>query len=1019
MPRLSQAPWLGVPLCLLLALSGTALAQTPGPQVPNKEKASFRLADSNLQVELVTSEPYLTSPVDMAWDANGRLYVAEITDYPTGNPTGRVVTFEDVDWNGTYDKFTVFADGLDLPTSVLPYRDGLLVMTARDITYLIDADRDGISEKREVVLTGLEGGHPLLRPGSLQWGIDNWVYASHGGKGELHRPQDPKSKGVSVDGRDFRFLPDGSKVDPLTGASSAGLAMDTYGARFPSSAIEPLQHVVLEERYFTRNPQLAPQVSVVGILNPDESKHLSPRTSPATTPIRAGRGIHFFRGNGLPTRYINNLFLADPVANVVHRRRLDPEHATFVAHRTDERGEFLSSTDPWFRPVCIETGPDGALYVLDFYRAAYEYPEIDRAKARASVALAHGTDKGRLWRIRPVERAGRARLGTMKRPQLTSASNSELVQMLGHENGWWRETAQRLLLERNAQDAVPALRAIFNDQRNAKARLHALWVLEGLNAVDDRTLIIALSDVYPGLRSSALRLAEPRIAKSNEIRAAVLGVIADADPRVRLELAATLGDVTGEDVTNVLATIALENADDRWVRRTLLGALGRDPVTFLEKLLDKNPQWMNAPTVGQMLVLAEFAEMIGYRNQPAELTRVLKRAAPAAGGPTLRGQRALFTGLAEGLARTGHPLHTLRRELPTMGANAAHVDKLFAAARELAEARSADTRQRVDAIRLMAEDDPAAAGPVLVKLASGAQPPAVQAAAVWALATSGDRSQIETLFSAWAELSPAARREAVAALLRTPATRPVLIAALEAQRIPLADLEPLAVAALQHLPDASEQSRVAKLLTATTDVDRAALIASYAKEVGTLDAPANSGGRRPLIQATVSDERGASLFAQNCLSCHRISGHGSTTGSDLAVAAALPREVFLARLLDPNRAALPSQRGSIIVTKSGQLLYGAIGLETSQAMSLRRADGTELTIPRSEIAAVHATEHALMPAGFEALLSPADVADLLAFVTRPRLELLPAEVRVVVEDAAVKPIESKAPVKETAPASAP
>lgn len=1011
MPRSLRVVWLSLLLGgVMLGLAEQAFSQAAKPQTPNQEKATFRLADSNLQVELITSEPYLTSPIDLAWDAEGRLYVAEITDYPTGRPTGRVVAFEDVDNNGTYDQFMIFAEGLDLPTSVLPYRDGVLVMTARDIVYLIDADQDGISEKREVILTGLSGGHPLLRPGSLQWGLDNWIYASHGGKGQLHRPKDPQSKAVSVDGRDFRFLPDGSKIEPLTGASSSGLAMDPYGARFPSSAAAPLQHVVLEERYFTRNPQLAQKLSVVEILNPRESTRLIPaRAGGDAAPIRAGRGIHYFRGDGLPTRYVNNLFVADPTLNVIHRRRLDPEHATFVAHRADGRAEFMTSSDPWFRPVCIETGPDGALYVLDFYRGAYEYPEMDRAQARNSTELAQGTERGRLWRIRPVERVGRTQLGNKTRPQLNNANSSELVRLLSSDNGWWRETAQRLLIERNAQDAVPALRAVFGDQRNAKARLHALWTLEGLSALDDRTLIAALSDVYPGVRSSALRLAEPRIAKSAEIRAAALGALVDTDPRVRLELAATLGDIAGDDVTEVLTTIAIENADDLWVRRTLMGAIARDPTTFVEKLLDKAPQLLTVPTVGQAQTLQQLAELVGARNQASELTRLLKRAAPASDGPALRGQRALLTGLAEGLARVDRPLRTIRGELPAIGANAAHVNKLFIAARDLSAAPSADLQQRISAMRLLAEDDPAIAGPLLLSLATSAQPTAVQAAAVRAIVSSGNTTQIEALLAGWTGLPPVARRETVAALLRTPTSRPALLAALEEHRIPLADIEPAALQSLKHLPDAAEQARMAKLVPSPAVVDRADLIASYAKEVAALDTPASGSGRRPLVQATINDARGAELFTRHCMACHQISGHGSAVGPDLAVAAALPREEFIAKLIDPSHDLLPSQRGSVVVTKSGQVIYGALGLETPQAISLRRADGQEMTIPRSQIATIHTTGLSLMPEGLETLLSPAEVADLLAFVTRPKLELLPAEVRVIAEDASVKPIESPPP----------
>lgn len=998
MPRLSHHLSRFCVGCVVLAVVSasqlhSAVAQTAGPLTPTQELAKFRLADRNLQIELVTSEPYLMSPVDVAWDADGRMYAAEITDYPTGSPSGRVVTFEDTDNDGKYDQFTVFAEGLELPTSVLPYRDGVLIMTARDIIYLIDADGDGISEKREVILTGLSGGHPLLRPGSMQWGLDNWVYASHGGRGELSRPNDPKSKKVLVDARDFRFLPDGSRVEPLTGASAAGLAMDAYGTRFPSSLANPLQQVVLEERYFTRNPQRAPKLPVIDILELGASTRANGAVaSQGDEQLRAARGVHYYRGDALPTRYLNHIFLAEPRLNLVHGRRIEPNGATYIARRSDDPQEFLTSLDPWFRPVSLETGPDGALYIVDFYRAAYEYPERGPNSTPGATELASGTEKGRLWRVRPVDRVGRQRPGTVVRAQLFQAKNDALVRLLGSDNGWWRETAQRLLIERNAQDMVPALRRIFTEQRNTKARLHALWTLDGLGALDEKTLITALRDVYPGLRGSALRLAEPYIAKSANLRAAVLATIVDSDPRVRLQLAATLGDSTGDDVTAVLARIAIENADDPWILQTVYGTLARDPAGFAAKLVEVEPQLISAPTVAQMQMLEQLGGLVGARNKPAELTRLLKLAAPKGSGPALRGQRALLLGLADGLARAGRSLGSIRGELASMGANAPHIDKLFAAARATADAPGADVGQRLAAIRLLADDNPTLAGPVLLALATTPQPAAVQTAAVRTLVSRSDPAQIEALIAAWTALSRAARDATVAALLESPPSHERLVDALESARISLAALDPGAIDSLKYLSDATLRDRVAKLNVAPAPVDRAALVDRYTKEVAALESPPAGAA-----QTTVSDARGAEIFAQHCMACHQISAHGRAFGPDLALSSSLPREELIGKILDPSRNLSPSQTASIVITKSGQLYYGAMARETPQSIVLRRADGSETPLSRNEIVEIHSTGRSLMPDGFEAILSAADVADLLAFLKQPKLELLPTAERDVIE----------------------
>jgi putative heme-binding domain-containing protein len=273
----------------------------------------------------------------------------------------------------------------------------------------------------------------------------------------------------------------------------------------------------------------------------------------------------------------------------------------------------------------------------------------------------------------------------------------------------------------------------------------------------------------------------------------------------------------------------------------------------------------------------------------------------------------------------------------------------------------------------------------------------------------------------------------VAALLRAPRSRELLLAALESERVPLAEVEPGAVDALRYLPDVVQRNRIARLMSvAPNPMDRAALVASYAKEIAAFEAPPSGAGRQPLVRATVSDARGAELFARHCMACHQISGHGPSFGPDLAVISSLPREMVIGKTLDPSRDLLPSQSGAVVVTKSGQVLYGSITLETPNAISLRRSDGQDTTLLRSQLAEVHATDRSSMPEGFESILSPADMADLLAFLNRQQLEMLPPEVKVVVEDTSVTPIEEaiepatspvpsaesepSAPAAETAPA---
>jgi putative membrane-bound dehydrogenase-like protein len=240
-------------------LSSTAWSQESGPLAPDAERAQFRLADPTLTIELAAAEPLIESPVAVAWDEAGRLFVAEMTDYPAAAPSGRIRRLEDTDADGTYDRAIVFADGLPYPNGVLPWKGGVLVSSAPDIWFLRDADGDGQAEQKMVVLTGFGQGNQQLRVNGLFLGLDNWVYAANGrSDGEIRVPGDPESRVVSIRRRDFRFRfdPDtkATEVEAIAGFSQFGLAHDAWGNRFPSWNTVPVRHVVIEQAWLDRNP---------------------------------------------------------------------------------------------------------------------------------------------------------------------------------------------------------------------------------------------------------------------------------------------------------------------------------------------------------------------------------------------------------------------------------------------------------------------------------------------------------------------------------------------------------------------------------------------------------------------------------------------------------------------------------------------------------------------------------------------------------------------------------------------
>ena len=315
----------------------------------------------------MAAEPDVISPVAIAWDEGGRLFVAEMTDYPAGPTSGRIRLLEDRDGDGRYERVSVFAEGLAFPNGVLPWNGGVLVTAAPDILFLKDTDGDGRADERRVVLTGFGEGNQQLRVNGLTWGRDNWVYGANGRSGgAVRRPSDPPEKAVSIARNDFRFRPATGEVEAVAGFSQFGLPRDDRGDRFPSWNTIPIRHVVIEERALSRNPYLAESSSVASILDPSDGGRvfaISPTQATfnreSTAYFNATCGPTIYRGDALGESYRGNAFFCESLTNLVQRRVLEPAGPTFLARRAEPGKEFLASTDPAFRPVNVATGPDG------------------------------------------------------------------------------------------------------------------------------------------------------------------------------------------------------------------------------------------------------------------------------------------------------------------------------------------------------------------------------------------------------------------------------------------------------------------------------------------------------------------------------------------------------------------------------------------------------------------------------------------------------------------------------------
>jgi putative membrane-bound dehydrogenase-like protein len=557
----------------------------PPPKSPEDSLATLRLPPG-FTADLVAAEPMIESPVRFDWDAKGRLWVLEMPDYPLGvdgqgKPGGIVKILTDTRGDGHYDKVTTFMDHVPFPTALMPWRNGVLVGSASNILFVPDTDGQGHAGEPRVLFTGFKEGNQQHRENGYEWGLDGWLYGANGDSGgtvsSVAHKGPGAAKDVSISNRDFRFKPDTGEFEAESGETQYGRHRDDWGNWFGNYNSAWLWHYTIDEHYLRRNPRLAVKTTKQALANYSDPTRVFPISE---LPIRfndpgalghvtSGCSATPYRDDLFGAEYSRSVFACEPVHNAVHREVLEPDGATFTSHRANEEldREFLASTDGWFRPVYLKTGPDGALYVADFYRFVLEHPEWIAPETMNRLDVRQGADRGRIYRIKPKG----AKLRPV--PNLEKLDNAELAASLNSANAWQRDTAQRLLNERQATEETPLLRYLAAMASNPKVRVQAVATLDTLRTLDPSVIASALHDPHPGVRVEALRASESLADQPRNILPALLGCLEDKDFVVRRQLALSLGAFHDESATAALAKLAEREGDQPQMRLAILSSL--------------------------------------------------------------------------------------------------------------------------------------------------------------------------------------------------------------------------------------------------------------------------------------------------------------------------------------------------------------------------------------------------------------------------------------------------------------
>ena len=531
------------------------------PRVKSKSPAeSIKAIEMNksFRVELVAAEPLIHDPVAVDFDEHGRMFVVQLPQYNAYvvegfKGRGSINMLEDTDADGRYEKSTVYADDLDYPTAVACWDGGLFVGAAPDLLYIKDTNGDGKADTRKVIFTGFgkdKAGEAHLN--SFRWGLDNRFHISTNlSGGDIRVASDEKSEPVSVRGRGFIFDPrDLSKFELTSGGGQHGLCMDNWGTKFVCSNSVPAQMLMYDDRYLVRNPHVRAPAAAVDVAPKGKFTRLFRITPPEPwrelrTRLRkegkfrgsdeggkpfgfftGATGITVYRGDAWGEEYRNHLLVGDVANNLIYRAELISDGVRYVAHRRDEGAEFLASRDIWFRPVQMANAPDGTLFVLDIYRQLIEGAAFLPPEFMKYLDPLGGNDRGRIYRIAPKHFVQRPL------PKLGDATTEALVSALGSPNGWTRDTAARLLYQRQDQSAIEPLRDTARQAVLSEGRVTALHSLVSLGALDEPTLLAALNDSSNFVRRQAVRLAE-KLADSPVVAAKLYSMTEDEDLHVR------------------------------------------------------------------------------------------------------------------------------------------------------------------------------------------------------------------------------------------------------------------------------------------------------------------------------------------------------------------------------------------------------------------------------------------------------------------------------------------------------
>lgn len=964
---------------------GEAISRMQLPLSP-ADSAQHVVVLPGFTASLWASEPDLMKPICMAWDERGRLWVAETVDYPNelqprDQGRDRIKVCEDTNGDGKADRFTVFAEGLSIPTGMVFARGGLIVVENGRTLFLRDQDGDGKADERTVLFSGWGMGDTHATASNLRWGPDNWIWGVvgySGFDGDVHGKRVKFGMGV------YRFQPDGSALEFVRSSNNNtwGLGFSEEGTVFGSTANNNASwYMAIPNRYY----------EAVSGWNAARMESIADKQDfyPVTAEVRqvdahgrytAGAGHALYTARNFPAEHWNRTaFVTEPTGHLVGQFRLEAQGSDFVARN---QRSFLASSDEWCAPIMAEVGPDGALWVLDWYNYIIQHNPtphgFKNGKGNAYETPLRDKRHGRIYRVA----WDKARKTTPL--DLSKATPAALVQALRQDNQLWRMHAQRLLVERGDASVVPALLRLVRDPAvdavglNVGAQ-HALWTLAGLGAAPRPEALKAIHEALHH-RSAAVRRAAIAALPRDAAGSAALGaqrLMDDVDAQVRLAALLACSEMPVSDAagTLVLTTLREErNASDRWMQQAATSAGARHHRGFLRAAIQppkagvasQAPEGVRAAvrTVAQHQAATAPAEAL-------ETVLALQGASPGVAAALLDGcvagwnvanppslsadqQKALVAMAARLDDASRGSLIALADRWGQRGIFASQVEATAQALRGQLAGPMQDAERLALARRLVSLDDRPESVRAILGLVTPQTPPALVSGLIAATGTSRDAGTAEALLAAFPNLTPAARRTVIGTLTRRAEWAGALLSAVEAGRLDRSDLAWDHWDQLRAHPDKAVAAKAAKVEGRKASRTTAEMEATVQRLL-------------PLASKAGDVERGKKAFEATCMVCHAFNGRGQHVGPDLTGMGARPKSELLVEIIDPNRSVEANYRLWTVVRRDGESVSGRLDAETATGVDVLDTTGQKHSIQRKDIVRIEASQQSIMPSGFDQL----------------------------------------------------